>query len=1354
MFDSFQPEGYQKQPEVEEFSEGSYSYDVDMKVAKRGNQLFIDIIPSREWLDDPSRVYPVTIDPTIVKFQPQSEGIDTNIRSHFPTQTGGAETSFGVGLYQDANQSNRIRSLLQFDLSSIPKGANILNAELNLWLASVANNLTVNVDIHEVTKSWTESGATWNTANGSTAWTNPGGDFNATRVATLGVDVLTDLSVNYRWTITDLVNKWYKTPSTNRGMILKSNNETTNSWKKFISSDNTQNSNYTPLLAVTYYPGSRLGIESYWDYITNPLNNGSSNVNITTGNHVVQFRDTAFNGRGGFGIDFTRTYNSKAVDDSSLGFGWSFTGSETIVSHGNYRIYTDADGTAHVFTFDPATNSNIAPPGTYMKLTGGNPLYTVTYKDGTKYVFEKLSYDKHQPVDRYRIIYKEDLNGNRINYNYSSTTGRLLDITDSSGRQLSIEYYTSGRILRVIDFAGKETKFYYDSNGNLTTVDQYLTATPNQITRTIYAYDSQHNMIQFTDPNGRKTDFTYQNFEVIEKVQLPAIIGTEIDPPTRPGMIFNYYLANNYSEVFDLNNNKTTYYSNSNYVVNRIKDAENNETIYTLDTNYNIEEITSPKGLLTGTKTVNSYDSRGNLLSTTDEEGNTETFTYNSLNLVTSHTDSNQNITIYEYDAVGNLKKVTDPKGQFTTYEYDEFGNLNKEILSNGTIITYGYKADFNYVKSVTDPLGRTIVTETDNAGNVTKKTDAKGLVTEFNYNLLNQLEKVIDAKGYVTTYKYDNAGNRNTIINAKGLETKFDYNGMNQLTKITDANGKSVLMNYDANGNQTSIQFPLGPVIQNKYNSLNQLESVEVLNTIIWNYTYDANGNITSITGNNGTLKTLDYYNNDFLKSISYGNGNHKHDFNYTNGYLDLITFNVKGNSFTNKFEPNNNNQLFKLSRGQTLLATFEYHELGMMKDIVRNNGSTTNRIFDSGNRLEQLTNKLPNGTTLNNYVYQYDANDNINRIESNNGTVSYEYDELNQLKNETLSDGTIIIYEYDSVGNRTKKSIGANTTTYQYDNANQLVSKNGQSVYHDDNGNMTDDGTLRYEYDNFNQLTRVLNQAGQELISYTYDNEGKRTSLKTPEREVHFHYIGDKVYYETDKNDNIIAEYTWDEEGNPVTMTRNGQTYYYFTNGHGDVVALIDQAGNVVARYDYDAWGNIIYQEGALAAINPYRYAGYQYDEETKMYYLMSRYYNPDLGRFITRDRFYGVDNKPITLNLYAYGNNNPVKYFDPHGDIAVFIPYIGYVILASAYAATLVTINIYFHKIINTPESSPKDFTKLRGSQGYKENKTGLNWKKDKLHKDHWDVSDQKGKKVLEVDFQGKKLWPNGPKNNNKK
>jgi RHS repeat-associated protein len=154
--------------------------------------------------------------------------------------------------------------------------------------------------------------------------------------------------------------------------------------------------------------------------------------------------------------------------------------------------------------------------------------------------------------------------------------------------------------------------------------------------------------------------------------------------------------------------------------------------------------------------------------------------------------------------------------------------------------------------------------------------------------------------------------------------------------------------------------------------------------------------------------------------------------------------------------------------------------------------------------------------------------------------------------------------------------------------------------------------------------------------------------------------------VVLETDQSGNMIASYVYDNANRPLSMTRGGKTYTFHTNAHGDVTTVTDEAGATAASFEYDAWGNILTETGTFASQVPYRYAGYRYDAETKLYYLQQRYYNPDIGRFLTLDPVLGDKENPITQNGYAYADNNPVNLVDPDGNWAwavAFAAYDGY-------------------------------------------------------------------------------------------
>ena len=128
------------------------------------------------------------------------------------------------------------------------------------------------------------------------------------------------------------------------------------------------------------------------------------------------------------------------------------------------------------------------------------------------------------------------------------------------------------------------------------------------------------------------------------------------------------------------------------------------------------------------------------------------------------------------------------------------------------------------------------------------------------------------------------------------------------------------------------------------------------------------------------------------------------------------------------------------------------------------------------------------------------------------------------------------------------------------------------------------------------------------------------------------------------------------YDSTGKRVGFANGTMLFYYLYNVQGDVIAIVRAAtGQVVAKYSYDAWGNCTVTNATGYAVgdkNPFRYRGYYYDTETGLYYLNSRYYNPEFGRFINADSQLNLKDGIPGYNLFAYCNNNPIMYSDPSG------------------------------------------------------------------------------------------------------
>ncbi len=167
------------------------------------------------------------------------------------------------------------------------------------------------------------------------------------------------------------------------------------------------------------------------------------------------------------------------------------------------------------------------------------------------------------------------------------------------------------------------------------------------------------------------------------------------------------------------------------------------------------------------------------------------------------------------------------------------------------------------------------------------------------------------------------------------------------------------------------------------------------------------------------------------------------------------------------------------KLTRNSVDLAKFVYDEQGNISSITYTNSTYTSFEYDDANRLKVLKNYSSTGSLEEKYEYTYDANNNITSVVTNSGTITYQYDELNQLTQETLLDGSTIAYEYDAVGNRTKKIVtvgGTPTTTnYTYNDGNELISVDGQAYTYDANGNLTNNGNNTFIYDEEKRLIEV---------------------------------------------------------------------------------------------------------------------------------------------------------------------------------------------------------------------------------------------------------------------------------------
>ena len=176
-------------------------------------------------------------------------------------------------------------------------------------------------------------------------------------------------------------------------------------------------------------------------------------------------------------------------------------------------------------------------------------------------------------------------------------------------------------------------------------------------------------------------------------------------------------------------------------------------------------------------------------------------------------------------------------------------------------------------------------------------------------------------------------------------------------------------------------------------------------------------------------------------------------------------------------------------------------------------------------------------------------------------------------------------------------------------------------------------------------------------------YDSNGMRIQKDDEDRTINYHY--DSSGNLTGLNFSGTAVYFYyDSDGAATAMSLNGLKYYYIKNLQGDVVGISNQNGDIVVTYTYDSFGKIIDQTDTtvynIANINPFRYRGYVYDKETGLYYLKSRYYDPETGRFINADIYCDTMSNIFGTNMFTYCNNNPVNQIDPEGTDAIWLQF----------------------------------------------------------------------------------------------
>ena len=351
--------------------------------------------------------------------------------------------------------------------------------------------------------------------------------------------------------------------------------------------------------------------------------------------------------------------------------------------------------------------------------------------------------------------------------------------------------------------------------------------------------------------------------------------------------------------------------------------------------------------------------------------------------------------------------------------------------------------------------------------------------------------------------------------------------------------------------------------------------------------------------------------------------------------------------------------------------MLTYEYDRVGRVKKRITvgaANYATTYSYLRPNSDEPYLSTPLVESIvqTGQNFSYTYDDAGNISSMTRNGVTTTYAYDTLGQLLrvNDPSANKTTI-YSYDMGGNivscteyaYTTGAVGAATKSisYLYGDSNwkdKLTSIDGKTITYDQVGNpLTFDGwTFTWKA---GRMLASMVKTGTNA-QFTYDHNGLRIKKVVNGVTTSYTLNGKNIVHMTQGSNDL--HFFYDAQDKPAMVRFNGVDYFYVYNLQGDVVAMIDANGTQVVEYYYDAWGAPVAKTGSMAAtlgtVNPFRYRGYVYDEETGLYYLRSRYYNPVWKRFVNPDAIDFSRDSILGYNLFAYCGNKPESRFDNLG------------------------------------------------------------------------------------------------------
>jgi RHS repeat-associated protein len=758
----------------------------------------------------------------------------------------------------------------------------------------------------------------------------------------------------------------------------------------------------------------------------------------------------------------------------------------------------------------------------------------------------------------------------------------------------------------------EESYSNYDAFGNLIQSTQLHNGSP--LTST-YTYDQYGNVLSSVNANNEVENFAYPaTYQHAYLTNVTQVTGGGTSAVT--SFVYDFPTGNKVA-VIDPLGNRTDYSYDAIGRPKVVRYPAVNGVRSTVNSFYgdsqNSIDVQSEKGNFTRTY----FDGLGRKITVQHYVGSNsssvlsiERYTYNWNNEVKTYTSPDGNVTSYSYDFMGRLTKITNPDNTYRSFSYDNVNLIQTNLDENQ------HRTDYVY-------------------NNVQRLVQVREYYSPTSY--------------YTTSYTYDAVGNLVRTLDAKGQTVTYSYDDLNRPVLTTEPDQGTVTRTYDNLGNLATKKDPNGNTITYTYDNLNRVTKVSYPDSTTATFSYDKNGNRLSMS-NSASSATFGYdaRNRPVKKSWTIAGATYVQSYSYDSaGNLVGITY---PDNTRVTYSMDALNRVTSVSVAGITEATLTYGSNLQVSSITYGNGVVTKYTYDKRGRTSEIKTNWFN--TLLDLIYSYDNVGNLATVSgTNTEPESYSYDSLNRLTSSTGPWGTLG-YGYDAVGNRVWMTNGSTNTTYTYGAYDRLASVGTTSNTYDNNGALKTESmggcnTNTFSYDFESRLTSVTNGCSGTLATYSYSPLGIKIQAVESGTTTVYVSQGLNVLFEKQINAGTVTDYVF--VGDQIIAKLAAGTTYFFHQDQLGNTRFVTSSKRINFSSNYEPFGP---QYGASYTDQVYKYTGKPQDSVTGLYYYGARWYDPTIGRFISRDPKPGRLSVPGNLNPYVYALNNPLRFVDPTG------------------------------------------------------------------------------------------------------